>query len=98
MVKYTYAPTPFDLDQEIVAFLKQVWKFNSHSGKSKCLDCLAREEWNIERVRQKWKPTYVCFDLAIRKIKARHKSFLDFDTINLWQITNDQFEQLLLRE
>lgn len=98
MVKYTYAPTPFDLDQEIVALLKQVWKFNLHSDKSKCLDCLAREEWNIERVRQKWKPTYVCFDLAIRKIKARHKGFLDFDTINLWQITNDQFEQLLLRE
>ena len=59
MVKYTYTPSPFDFDQQTIALLKQIWNFNTHSDKAKCVDCLAREEWCIERVRQKWKPDFV---------------------------------------
>ena len=95
MVKYTYTPSPFDFDQQTIALLKQIWNFNTHSDKAICVDCLAREEWCIERVRQKWKPDFVCFDSTIRKIRARDRCFIDFDTINLWEMTNEQFELLL---
>ena len=95
MVKYTCTPSPFDVDQQIIALLKQIWNFNLHPDKAKYVDCLAQEEWCIQCIRQKWKPVFICFGLTIRKIRARDKSFIDFDTINLWEMTNEKFELLL---
>ena len=31
------------------------------------------------------------------KIKENNKTFIDFDTINLWEIEDDEFEKLLLK-
>ena len=64
MVKMRYTPTPFDLKASLVQLLKQIWNFNTHVDKYKCVDCLSFEEWCIDFAKMKWKA-----DFVIRKIK-----------------------------
>ena len=59
--------------------------------KKKCGDCIARLDWCVDHLRQKWKLNFVNFDIAFEKIKEIDKTFIDFDTINLWEIEDDEF-------
>ena len=85
MVKMRYAPTFFDLKASLVQLLKQIWNFNTHVDKYKCVDCLSFEEWCIDFAKTKWKADFVDFDFVIRKIKETDRSFIDFDRINIFE-------------
>ena len=73
MVKYTYTPLSHELNQKTTALLRQVWNYKhqlerlDHS--EKCGDYIARLDWCIDHLRQKWKLNFVNFDIAIEKIK-----------------------------
>ena len=49
------------------------------------MDCLIFEEWAIDFLRKKWKPECVDFDVAIRRIKENDKTFIDFDSIPIFE-------------
>ena len=39
----------------------------------------------IDFLRKKWKPECVDFDVAIRRIKENDKTFIDFDSILIYE-------------
>ena len=84
MVRLRYVPNELDLTLEVHQLLRNIWNFNNHSDKQKCVDCLIFEEWVIDFLERKWKPQYVDFDVAIRKIKENDKKFIDFNDISFF--------------
>ena len=84
MVRLRYVPNELDLTLEVHQLLRNIWNFNNHSDKQKCVDCLIFEEWVIDFLERKWKPQYVDFDVAIRKIKENDKKFIDFNDISIF--------------
>ena len=84
MVRLRYVPEELDLTLEVHQLLRSIWNFNTHSDKHKCVDCLIFEEWAIDFLKRKWKPQYVDFDVAIRKIKQNDKTFIDFNQISVF--------------
>ena len=84
MVRLRYASDELDLTLEVDQLLRNIWNFNTHSDKQKCVGCLIFEEWAIDFLKRKWKPQYVDFDVAIRKIKENDKTFIDFNEISIF--------------
>lgn len=56
-------------------------------------ECLAKLNWTIDRLRQKWKTSYVDFDTAIAKVLDQDPCFINFDEIGIYHV--DEFESLL---
>ena len=84
MVRLRYVPNELDLTLEVHQLLRNIWNFNTHSDEQKCVDCLIFEEWDIDFLKRKWKPQYVDFNVAIRKIKENDKTFIDFNQISVF--------------
>ena len=84
MVRLRYVPNEFDLTLRVDQVLN-IWNFHTHSDKHKHLDCLIFQEWAIDFLRKKWKSEYVDFDVAIRRIKENDKTFVDFDSISIYE-------------
>ena len=85
MVRLRYVPNEFDLTLRVDQLLRNIWNFNTHSDKYKHLDCLIFQEWDIDFLIKKWKPEYVDFDVAIQRIKENDKTFVDFDSISIYE-------------
>ena len=84
MVRLRYVPIEFDLKLKVHQLLRNIWNYNIHSDKEKCVDCLIFEEWAVDFLKKKWKPQYVDIDVAIRKIKENDKTFIDFNEISIF--------------
>ena len=84
MVRLRYVPNELHLTLEVHQLLRNIWNFNTHSDQVKCVDSLIFEEWAIDFLKRKWKPQYVDFDVAIRKIKENDKTFIDFNEISIF--------------
>ena len=69
MVKYTYDPSPFDLNYTLVDLLRQIWNFNTHTDKHNCIDCIVREQWCIEQAKKEWEESFIDFESAIDRIR-----------------------------
>ena len=100
MVKYTYTLFPFEFEMLISSLLRRVWNHKDHHQNCNCSlksgDCLARKDWCVDRLRQIWKTTYVKFDIAISKIKENDPTFINFDSVCIFEIDDDEFEDLFL--
>ena len=97
MVQYSYTPYPFELNMSIATLLLRLWKKKDHKNICNCDlifgECLAKLNWTIDRLRQKWKTSYVDFDTAIAKVLDQDPCFINFDEIAIYHV--DEFESLL---
>ena len=84
MVRLRYVPNELHLTLEVRQLLRNIWNFNTHSDQVKCVDSLIFEEWAIDFLKRKWKPQYVDFNVAIRKIKENDKTLIDFNEISIF--------------
>ena len=84
MVRLRYVPNELALTLEVHQLLRNIWNFNTHWDKQKCVGCSIFEEWAIDFLKRKWKPQYVDFDVAIQKIKENDKTFIDFNEISIF--------------
>ena len=84
MVRLRYVPNELALTLEVHQLLRNIWNFNTHLDKQRCVEYLIFEEWAIDFLKRKWQPQYVDFDLAIRKIKDNVKTFIDFNQISIF--------------
>ena len=84
MVRLRYVPNELALTLEVHQLLRNIWSFNTHLDKQRCVEYLIFEEWAIDFLKRKWKPQYVDFDVAIRKIKENVKTFIDFNQISIF--------------
>ena len=84
MVRLRYVPNELALTLEVHQLLRNIWNFNTHLDKQRCVEYLIFEEWAIDFLKRKWKPQHVDFDVAIRKIKENVKTFIDFNQISIF--------------
>ena len=77
-----YEPTEYDLKINLAEILKIIWNINTHSDND--VECMLFEEWLINFAKMKWEDDFVDFDLAIQKIKDTDKTFIDFDSIYIF--------------
>ena len=84
MVRLRYVPNELHLTLEVHQLLRNIWNFNTHSDQVKCVDSLIFEEWAIDFLKRKWKPQYVDFNVATRKIKENDKTLIDFNEISIF--------------
>ena len=84
MVRLRYVPDELDLTLEVHQLLRNIWNFNTHLDKQRCVEYLIFEEWAIDFLKRKWKPQYVDFEVAIRKTKENDKTFIDFNQISIF--------------
>ena len=81
MVRLRYVLDEFDLTKTVDQLLRNIWNFNTHADKEQCVDCIVFEEWVIDFLKKKWDPDFVDFDEAIRRVKVKDETFIDFDEI-----------------
>ena len=91
MVRLRYVPNEFDLTKSIDQLLRNIWNFNTHADKERCIDCLVYQEWVVEFLRKKWEPDFVDFDEAIQKIKDNDETFINFDRISDFEASKVKF-------
>ena len=84
MVRLRYVPNELALTLEVHQLLRNIWNFNTHLDKQRCVEYLIFEEWAINFLKRKWKPQYVDFEVAIRKTKENDKTFIDFNQISIF--------------
>ena len=85
VVRMRYEPTEYDLKINLAEILKIIWNINTHSDND--VECMLFEEWLINFAKMKWEDDFVDFDLAIQKIKDTDKTFIDFDSIYIFDMS-----------
>ena len=85
VVRMRYEPTEYDLKINLAEILKIIWNINTHSDND--VECMLFEEWLINFAKTKWEDDFVDFNLAIQKIKDTDKTFIDFDSIYIFDMS-----------